>query len=383
VILKSSKGWQLIHPGGELEYIGDKVSDFDGEPVLSIVVSETQHQVRILTPVRMLVWDYRVNQWGEWTVSEGVHACMFGGAHVYLTATGTRAQLTAYTGLDYGLDVETVWIKPGNVLQGASRVRKVQPLGEHRSSHRLRLRLAYNYQQTDGGPTYVDDKTWTPSPAVVGGPLQLKHGPKRPQCQAIKVRLTALTDTVSVSADFQLNGQSFIVFTAGGVAGFWNAVLEAPRGYRLALRFFQADPQILGYPAIEVRDGQRFVGFTDVVNLLGPTWISEPGTTGILVIGTGGVVGDEESDRPVTVEQFEAAINTSHFVQVTRPSDASGGPGSGDPGSIPARLQMEANAGTERVLTISAGECLKLTSLALELGIEPGLYRRLPKEQQH
>ena len=58
--------------------------------MLAVDVVETQHQVRVLTPLRMLVWDYRVNQWGEWTITDGVHACMFGGRHVYLSAAGSR-----------------------------------------------------------------------------------------------------------------------------------------------------------------------------------------------------------------------------------------------------------------------------------------------------
>jgi hypothetical protein len=190
LIFKSRKGWQLLHGNGAVEYIGDKASDFDTETPLAVTVVETQHQVRILTASRLIVWDYRVNQWGEWTISDGIDACMYGGAQVYLTATGPKVQQTTYSGLTYGMDVETAWIKLSG-LQGATRCRKLQPLGEYRSSHSLRLRVAYNYQVSGGAPAYVDDRNWAPSPTTVGGPLQVAYGPKRPICESIKLRITA------------------------------------------------------------------------------------------------------------------------------------------------------------------------------------------------
>ncbi len=145
----------------------------------------------------MLVWDYLAQQWGEWTISGGLHACMWSGAHVCLGAAGPLLQETAYTALTYGLDVETAWIKPAD-LQGFSRVRKLQILGEYRSvdlTH-LRVRIAYNYSAT-----YVDDKYWPVSPTTVGGPLQLKIGPRRQQVQAIKIRITAIRRFVMMTEE--------------------------------------------------------------------------------------------------------------------------------------------------------------------------------------
>lgn len=185
LFFKSSKGWYMLHGNGGLEFIGDKVADYDAETVLAINVVENKHEVRILSASRLLFWDYRLNQWGERTIVDGVHACIYQGAHVYLAATGTRTEQTTYTGVDYGMDVETAWIKLAG-LHGASRCRKLQPLGEYRSAFKLRFRLSYNYDLT-----VVDDKSWTPSPTTVGGPLQVTHGPARPQCEAIKLRLTA------------------------------------------------------------------------------------------------------------------------------------------------------------------------------------------------
>ena len=184
LIFKSRKGWYLLNRGWAVEYIGGGVSDYDAETVHAVNVVESQHQVRALTSGRMLVFDYLVGQWAEWSVSDGVHACLWQSKHLYLTASRVRQQLDAFNAsTTYGLDVETAWIPLGS--PGWGRVWKVVVLGEYRSSHELRVRLARDYSDV-----YFQDKLWSPSPTTVGGPLQIKHGPSIQELQAIKVRLT-------------------------------------------------------------------------------------------------------------------------------------------------------------------------------------------------
>jgi hypothetical protein len=189
-IVKSAKGWQLLTRGGGYEYIGAAIADYDAEAVVAIHVLDGQHEIRVLTTARMLVLDTVANQWCERTIDDGLDAVMWRGTHAYLTATGPKVELATYTGVDFGLDVETAWIKPAD-LQGAVSVRRFEALGEYRGSHKLRWRVAYNYDET-----YVDDVTWTPSPTTVGGPLQCVLGPSRRNCEAFKVRLTAVSASV-------------------------------------------------------------------------------------------------------------------------------------------------------------------------------------------
>jgi len=216
VIFKSWKGWQITN-GQSIRYIGDKVKDFDGHAVLAADVMKAQHQVRFLvssafdpvaiggggvfssgiipppivvndtvSPACMLMFDTNVGQWAQWSVDDGVHSCVWNSRHVVLTDTGPRTQLTEYTDLDYGLDLETGWIKL-NDLAGYGRVRWFQTLGEYRSAHKLRVRVAMDYDDT-----FIDDTAWTPSPTTVGGPEQLEHGPSEQKMSAIKIRLTAV-----------------------------------------------------------------------------------------------------------------------------------------------------------------------------------------------
>jgi hypothetical protein len=142
----------------------------------------------------MLVWDYLINQWAEWTISSAVSAEMWSGSHLYATSTQTYKQGTAYSGMTYGIDVETPWIKL-NQLQGYGKLRWIQILGEYRSAHDLRIRIGYNYDESDAsGVTWTDSDYWSPNATTVGGPLQVRVGPSLGRCSSFKVRITSYAD---------------------------------------------------------------------------------------------------------------------------------------------------------------------------------------------
>lgn len=185
LVFKSAKGWYLLGRGWDVRYIGDKVSDYDGETVLAVHVLPAQHQLRVLTPFRMLVLDTHVGEWAEWTVSGALDAAIWKGKHIVLDSTlGVLVQRDDYTGVAYGLDIEL--LVKFNELQGFARCRRLLVLGEHRSAHKVRLRIGRDYDTN-----YLEDLLWLSTPAVVGGTLQLQHGPKEQQLQAMRVRITA------------------------------------------------------------------------------------------------------------------------------------------------------------------------------------------------
>lgn len=196
-IFKSSKGWYRINGSWALEYIGGNIKSYDSETSLAVTAIEGQHQVRILTASRMLVLDTLGGQWFEWTISDGVHACMWQGSHVYLTSTGTKVQQSTYTLATYGMDVEVSWVNLAG-MQAFGRVRLLEIIGEFRSACSVRVRLARNNWE-DGVDAYFDDRTWTATPAVVGGPLELDHGPSEQQVNQLKVRLTVTPNSAGES----------------------------------------------------------------------------------------------------------------------------------------------------------------------------------------
>lgn len=184
---KSRKGWQLLTHAWGMQYIGGPICDYDGDTVHAVHVVEAQHQLRVVTSARVLVYDYLAEAWGEWTVSDGLHACIWRGTYHYLAAASVKAEQASYATANYELDVEMLIHLAG--LQGFARLYRILVLGEYRSAFTARVRLG-GYTEN----SYTDDKTWAPSPTVVGGVLQFQHGPKYPQQQVARVRITSSAD---------------------------------------------------------------------------------------------------------------------------------------------------------------------------------------------
>jgi hypothetical protein len=185
LIFKSRKGWYVLSTGWQLQYIGQAVSDYDSETIVGVDVVEAQHQIRASSSGRMLVFDYLANQWAEWTETSIRSSTVWQGLHVVVAGTSVMTQLSTYTSLTYGIDIETPWIKLGGP-QDRGRVRAIEILGEFRSDHDVRVRLAFDYNNA-----YVDDSVVSFEALGAGSPLQCRVGPSRQQLQAIKIRITA------------------------------------------------------------------------------------------------------------------------------------------------------------------------------------------------
>ncbi len=357
VMFKSRKGWYLLRSNGDVQYIGDKVSDYDDEEVLSISVIETQHQVRILLAARMLVWDYRENQWGEWSITDGLYATIYDGSHVYLATGGTRTQLETYTGLTYGLDEETAWIKLAD-LQGATAVRRILALGQLMSACLVRVRLAYDYREE-----YVDDKLWTPPDGAVGKPMQISISPKFTKCQSIKVRLTAVTAGLFATVP-TLGGFDSDLVT---LSGAWDAeltttVVGVPGDLVTMSVGFEQSPD--DSASVDVRDHFRW-------SHTNQQWEPAVNNIGILCLLGGGdelFVGDIEF--AINEGSALCAVTTGHPIADTVVA-----------ATMLSQIEITAAFGGGTFVP-PTGEAIKLTALGLEVGIEPGLFKRLPAAQK-
>jgi hypothetical protein len=111
---------------------------------------------------------------------------MHGGVHHVAFEDDVQSQRSDYTGIDYGLEAKLAPIKL-NDLQGAGSVRWLAILGEYRGACRVQVQLYRDYQSTP-----YQTEQWTPTPAVVGGPLQVEVGPSIPKCMAIGVHIKAI-----------------------------------------------------------------------------------------------------------------------------------------------------------------------------------------------
>lgn len=371
LIFKSLKGWYLVLRSWECKYIGANAESFDGDTVLAIHVVDADHQVRILTNARVITWDYIAvteggpsGQWSEWTIPDGVHATLWNGVYTYLTTTGPKVESPTYTALTYGIDVESSWIKLQD-LQGASRVRWIEVLGEFRSTCFVRLRVARDYQyDASGNALWFDDVIWSPSPAVIGSALQLRHALTQGNVEALKVRVTAVSAGSSATLVTSLSSSFTPLVATSGTA--WNASLfagpvgSAGNAVTLSIAFEDGAPF-----AFDVRE--HFIWSHTLQR-----WTEKLNNVGVKVTCRTG--------SSPTVAQLENAFDdagvTLFVVSAPDPS----------PTKI---INATAMANLTSLGTLSGGsfgtptgEAIKLTGLGLEVGLKPGLFRRLPAAQK-
>lgn len=367
-LLKSSKGWYILDGGGNLRYVGGAVSDFDTDTVVAVHTITAKHQVRILTTSRLLVWDYRgliaatspgPGRWSEWTVTGGLDAVLYNGVYTILTTTGPKQESASFTGLTYGLDAQLAWIKPAD-LMGAVAVRAIQALGEYRSAFLLRMRIAYNYDET-----VVDDVVWNPSPTTVGGPLQMVHGPKRRQCEAIRVRLTAVAAGAQATVA-TASGLSHVVATSGtnwaatfaAKTGNYSVIGELGNNVTMSIAFESGAANI-----IDVRDHFTYDQATGL-------WSPDLLNVGVRVVCTAATL---------TVAALETAIAAgTDLIQV---SVADATPSKTIDAAVMAGIAAT-GIFTGGTFTSPTGEALKLSGLALEVGIVRPTFKRLPRAQR-
>lgn len=350
VLMKTAKGWYILGGGWALQYVGAPVADFDDEEVVGIDVIESQHQIRCLTRERLLVLDTLVSQWGEWTIAGGLAATMWRGVHVYLAGTTAYRQLATHAeGVDYGIDIETPWIKI-NDLQGRGRVRRVLVLGEWRSAHRVRARFARDYQRGERI-------------------LATVSGFDRPVVCTLgdwTADLEALEDDVTMSIAFVAGGPAAVELRDDEdfVAGVWIAAIGNV-GLKVTGAF--ATPATVGMieTAIATSELARVATPAAVPSLT----ISHGNMNGARIVGA----------FPSETRWFGDTLWTPDNTV----------PGSTEqPKFGPAKQRCEAFKVRLTAMHLSTaqtpptGEALRLTGLGLEVGIERGLHRRIPSAQK-
>lgn len=358
VIFKSLKGWYVLDDKQNVQYIGAPVAAYDADTISSVQIVEKQHQVRIVTNARMLVWDYLVNQWAEWSVNDGISGTMWQDGHVYLSSnTGAMQDNGSFLGTTtgYGLDMELAWLKPAD-LQGAGRVRRMLLLGECRDNqHVVRVRTAYNYE-SDGNGSWLwrDDTILVPTQSIVGGPEQLQRGLSQQQFESVKFRITAIQDFDQASftalSQFSIGGAIATSGTAWAATYLSNLVGDLGNSIQFSIYTCNG----LG---IEVRDHQKFSPVQG--------WVAAPYTIGIR-IGT-----DSQ-----TVAALETAILRYSRMVTIASHDATPAK------TITNSSTLHSGFFTGGDIIQPTGESLKLTGLAVEMKPKGGLYRKLAAGQK-
>jgi hypothetical protein len=189
LVFFSRKGWYRLTGGWGLEYIGAPVEDFNSDTWVGAQVVESQHQVRLLSTTRMLVWDYLapspdgLGAWAEWTQASGRGLAMWSGTPVIVDTAVRKETPASFAAVDYDFEVELRISFAG--LLGFSLLKRFTVMGEYKAAHAQRIRVAFDQQAA-----FTDDVSTILTGLTVGNATRVQRGPSQKRVGAVRVRVT-------------------------------------------------------------------------------------------------------------------------------------------------------------------------------------------------
>lgn len=238
LMFQSDKGIWLLRRDLGAEYIGSPVENYNDIEVMSALSVPGTTQVRFTLANGVdLMYDYFQQQWGTFTNVQAISACLFHGAHTYLTQNGMVNQETPGRYVDGGgtpvlLSFTTSWINIAG-LQGYERFYFMYLLGNYYSPFMLNVSLAYDYNSSASHNTIVtpdnatgawgDEAQWGSGEAWggTGRPFEARVFPEQQKCQSFQVTVQEVYDSVAG----ETAGQGL------SLSGL-NLVIGAKKGYR-------------------------------------------------------------------------------------------------------------------------------------------------------
>ena len=171
IMFQSPKGIYLLGRDLSVTYAGASVEEYNSNSVTSATLLKDKNQIRFTSTGTnpALVYDYFLKQWSLFSNHDASDAILWKGNFTYAKKnTGTiYVQSTNFNdnGTTFPLTIETPWIKVQNV-QNFQRIRRLLVLGDFKSDHKLKVSIAYDFQ--DG---YSDIVTWDAGAAIAASTL--------------------------------------------------------------------------------------------------------------------------------------------------------------------------------------------------------------------
>lgn len=152
LMFQSNKGIWLLDRNLVTSYIGAEVEDFNSFKVTSAQAVPGTNQVRFaMSDGTMLMYDYYVEQWGEFDGIASLSSTVYAGAHTIVNQYGQVSQELANTYLDGPnpvlMSFKTSWLQLAG-LRGYMRAFWFYFLGTFLSPHKLALSIAYDYSDS-------------------------------------------------------------------------------------------------------------------------------------------------------------------------------------------------------------------------------------------
>lgn len=189
-MFRSAKGITLLDRSLSVSYIGWPVEGLEGNTLTSATLVGAYNHVRFTQANgAALVLDYFSNQWSDYTPLAAVGACLFQGVYTWLDSAGQVWQeSTSFTdnGAQITSTITTGWLSFAG-LQGFQRLYKLMIVGDYKSSHTLKIQIAYDYD-----PTIVQTDNIVTSSTP---PYQYRVFLQRQKCEAIQITISDTNDT--------------------------------------------------------------------------------------------------------------------------------------------------------------------------------------------
>ena len=215
LFFKSKKGIYVLNRNMQLGYIGAPVEVFNDLSITSAITIPQENQVRFTTSDGdALVYNYFTNKWATFTNHLALSATSVGSDYYFLRPDGViyKENLDKFSdnGSPINIELSTGWISFAG-LQGFQRVYKLFLLGQFKSPHKLRIRIAYDFNEAFIQEKIINVSDFTdnnaygdyspygePETTPYGGEgnvYQLRLDLKKQKCQSIKIRIEEIQHT--------------------------------------------------------------------------------------------------------------------------------------------------------------------------------------------
>lgn len=163
LLFKSTKGIYLLDRSLQVSYIGAPVEAYNSYVITSGDLVGYTNQVRFTTNQGViLVYDYYFGQWSTFPNITAIDSVNWVGANqkfVYVTPTGDAYLENTSSFVDNGrpikLKLTTGWLSFGG-LQNFQRVCRLMILGDYKGSHKLKVSIAYDFNDFYTEETLID-----------------------------------------------------------------------------------------------------------------------------------------------------------------------------------------------------------------------------------
>ena len=168
LFFKSNKGVYLLSRSLGLDYIGAPVEDFNHLNIVKGDLVPKSNEVRFLTSDGpCLVYNYFRGFWSIYTNHKGFGSIMVGDTYYYVNTEGAgnrlyRQNYNSYLdgGTPINMVIETGWMNPV-AAQNSIRVYRMLLLGNYFSPHKVKVSVAYDYNDDYVESSLVDVTSYT------------------------------------------------------------------------------------------------------------------------------------------------------------------------------------------------------------------------------